>query len=871
MAVKKAKTDPAHDATERLLAEMEQKIAKEYSQAERELSAKIADYFRRFELKDQRWREWVKDGDKTKEEYQAWRVGQMAVGKRWESMKETIAQDLHHANDVARSIAYGYMPDVYAENFNYGTYEAEVGAKVNTSFTLYDKQTVERLMRDDPKLLPDPGKKKRAEIAAGQDVLWNKQQVQSVMMQGILQGESIPKLANRLAVEVGEKDHRAAIRNARTMTTGAQNAGRVDSYKRAEDMGIKMVQEWRATLDMRTRHEHRVLDGQTQKIGEPFEVDGLQIMFPGDPSADPSMIYNCRCTLRAVVAGLEPQARKYRDDSMIEGMTYEEWKESRLEKPEPITLQEEKGEAIRQAYLAEYRRGGRRGDDDEDYDVDSHDLQAEEAPAEETPAKEEKDERVVVNGMDISETWTRREDEFEYAVEDVINAQGFDGLPKIVSAEEFDEAVKAANGGDGFIAQRTYSAPSQEVLDSYRDQLYNGKFYVECSGGALYGQGMYCASNYNGVLSKKIESEMDGYIKLGSERTGANFSYVETFTLDPSAKIVDIHDLKEEKNNYANQFSGRERREILRMDNGAFAAMRGYDVIDCGERRDGQYTVILNRTKLIIKEPVAVSEAPAVDEGIVNGKDLTNTWHRREDQFDFEIEDVINAQGFDGLPKVVPADEFDKYVQESNVIAARGYTAPDQESLDLYHDEFLNGKFYVQCSGGSINGYGMYTAGNFDTKLSEKSIQTTSSYGAGPFGKVETMTFTKDMKFINSNDVAEEKRLLTWEFFSEKLEKAGVELNDIQTDMAKMRCGLTVDNIWEKYPSDKLVETNNWMKQYYDKYLDDAFQYYEDHAHVEPGAFCALRGYDAIVVDVDSNDNKHFVVLNRTKVIVKGD
>ena len=354
MAVKKAKTDPAHDATERLLAEMEQKIAKEYAQAERELSAKIADYFRRFELKDQRWREWVKDGDKTKEEYQAWRVGQMAVGKRWESMKETIAQDLHHANDVARSIAYGYMPDVYAENFNYGTYEAEVGAKVDTSFTLYDKQTVERLMRDDPKLLPDPGKKKRAEIAAGQDVLWNKQQVQSVMMQGILQGESIPKLANRLAREVGEKDHRAAIRNARTMTTGAQNAGRVDSYKRAEDMGIKMVQEWRATLDMRTRHSHRQLDGERQPVGERFS-NGCE--YPGDPSGDPAEIYNCRCTLRAVVAGLEPQARKYRDDSMIEGMTYDEWKESRLEKPEPITLQEEKGEAIRQAYLAEYRRG----------------------------------------------------------------------------------------------------------------------------------------------------------------------------------------------------------------------------------------------------------------------------------------------------------------------------------------------------------------------------------------------------------------------------------------------------------------------------------------------------------------------------------
>lgn len=759
MAVKKAKTDPAHDATERLLAEMEQKIAKEYSQAERELSAKIADYFRRFELKDQRWREWVKDGDKTKEEYQAWRVGQMAVGKRWESMKETIAQDLHHANDVARSIAYGYMPDVYAENFNYGTYEAEVGAKVDTSFTLYDKQTVERLMRDDPKLLPDPGKKKRAEIAAGQDILWNKQQVQSVMMQGILQGESIPKLANRLAVEVGEKDHRAAIRNARTMTTGAQNAGRVDSYKRAEDMGIKMVQEWRATLDMRTRHEHRVLDGQTQKVGDPFEVDGMEIMFPGDPSAEPALIYNCRCTLRAVVVGLEPQARKYRDESAIDGMTYEEWKESKVEKPEPITLQEEKGEAIRQAYLAEYRRGGRRGDDDEDYDVDRDDLQAEEAPAEETPAKDkpndeeriqkaldkieeidsetsedikydhqlsdgeivnplspaeldddfwellgeiydrmseefpeshdygqaemikrskvktvsfsdvsslqlsvnkeymqglvqkgteelliekgysgtgeilavkyhekywvmdgnhrvaaiklfgeetvdlpvydldEKDERVAVNGSDITATWTRRADQFDFEIEDVINAQGFDGLPKIVSAEEFDEAVKAANGGDGLIAQRVYSAPNQETLDSYKEQLYGGKWYLDCSGGAAFGNGMYATASYGNSISENVQKANELYEK----RFDNPAVRTETMTMAEDTKYVDYMELTQKYRDYLLSKNYTEENKLT--DLGSFAASIGYDAIKVNGLGfyETNEIVILNRTKVIIK------------------------------------------------------------------------------------------------------------------------------------------------------------------------------------------------------------------------------------------------------------------------------
>lgn len=364
MAVRKPKEDPAHAETEKIILEMEKRLAKEYAVAERDVQAKIDDYFDRFRLKDQKWREWVKDGTKTKQEYQQWRIGQMAVGKRWENMKETIAEDYHHANDIARSIVRGYLPEVYATNFNYGTYEAEIGAKIDTSFTLYSRESVERIMRDDPKLLPDPGRKKKAEIAAGKDIAWNRQQVQSVMIQGILQGESIPKLANRLAKEVGERDHRAAIRNARTMATSAQNAGRVDAYKRAESMGIDMVQEWRATLDMRTRHEHRIIDGERQPVGEKFS-NGCK--YPGDPSGSPNEIYNCRCTLRGVVKGLEPQARKMRDESAIEGMTYDEWKASKVEKPNPITLPEEKGEAIAESYRAQYRgqRFGNKPNDDQ--------------------------------------------------------------------------------------------------------------------------------------------------------------------------------------------------------------------------------------------------------------------------------------------------------------------------------------------------------------------------------------------------------------------------------------------------------------------------------------------------------------------------
>ena len=56
----------------------------------------------------------------------------MMMGKRWEEMSDTLAQDFHNANRISRSIVNGYMPEVYALNHNYGTFEVEKGALVDT-------------------------------------------------------------------------------------------------------------------------------------------------------------------------------------------------------------------------------------------------------------------------------------------------------------------------------------------------------------------------------------------------------------------------------------------------------------------------------------------------------------------------------------------------------------------------------------------------------------------------------------------------------------------------------------------------------------------------------------------------------------------
>lgn len=151
----------------------------------------------------------------------------------------------------------------------------------------------------------------------------------------------------------------------------------------------------------------------------------------------------------------------------------------------------------------------------------------------------------IAEGTDITGTWERRSDQFAFEIEDVINAQGFDGVPRIVDAEEFDRAVAAANGGQGFIAQRTYSGPTQEVVDEYRRQLYEDHWYVDCStGGAQYGQGMYCAADYTGTLSQGIRNEMEHYRGLNETRGGWS-EHTETLTLTPDAKIITFRDLND--------------------------------------------------------------------------------------------------------------------------------------------------------------------------------------------------------------------------------------------------------------------------------------------------------------------------------------
>ena len=318
---------------------IEYRINKHYRQAEKELQEKINKFYKDFDRLDQKKRELVNSGKMTEAEYKTWRQNKIMAGKVWEQRKDVISRDLYNANYKARNMVYDELPDVYASAHNFATYQIENGAHIDTSYTLYNREAVERLIADNPDMIP------YQEINKAKDISWNKKNLQAVMIQGVLQGESIPHLAKRLSKTVVQKNRACAIRNARTMATSVYNGGKMDAFKRAEALGVDLKVRWRATFDDRTRDSHRRLDGEEVQVGQPFsngltfpcDMDWLRAARYGISKSEKVInifkekcaeTYNCRCTIQGVVKGLEPRAEKYRVGK-IHGLTYEDWKKGK--------------------------------------------------------------------------------------------------------------------------------------------------------------------------------------------------------------------------------------------------------------------------------------------------------------------------------------------------------------------------------------------------------------------------------------------------------------------------------------------------------------------------------------------------------------
>ena len=339
-----ANSDLGHKLTDKELAKLERRIGKLYREAGEELQATIDAYFEQFKKRDEEMKALigtVHNGKEwTESDYKQWRLNQIGRGERYQAMRDKVAQRATDANAVAVAYTNDATPGIYSLNRNYSAYTIEQVAG-NVGFDLWDEQTVKRLMVEQPDLMPYYPPKRA--LKRGIDLEYGKKQITNSVTSSILQGKSIKRMADDLQKRITTMSRDSAIRTARTAVTGAQNAGRMDSYAAAEKMGIKLKKEWVATLDSRTRHSHAMLDGEQVAQDKKFS-NGCR--FPGDPQGPPWEIYNCRCTLIAAVEGVDTASAQRRarnpvtgETELIQNMTYQEWVRSKQKQQKAVEIE----------------------------------------------------------------------------------------------------------------------------------------------------------------------------------------------------------------------------------------------------------------------------------------------------------------------------------------------------------------------------------------------------------------------------------------------------------------------------------------------------------------------------------------------------
>lgn len=303
--------DEAREWTDEELEDLEKELTRLYKKANKEITAEWRAYMDRTATAVAALWFAYQNAHEVQEKADALKAYQDAVrsrtlgDQRYRAMVKQTTKRLARVNQIAADYINGRLPDIYDVNYRQIARDfVNAGYTVPTG-TMWDIRN-EDTMRDPatgkvglPGAVP-PLKRKLNEA---KDMAWNMRQIDSAVLQGILQGESIKDMSKRiLPIVNNNKD--SAIRAARTMTTAAENMGRQDGYDRFEAMGGVVNKVWIATPDKRVRDWHLSMDGQEVGIHDKFvDGNGDKLMYPGDPTAPGRTVWNCRCTMRSQIIG----------------------------------------------------------------------------------------------------------------------------------------------------------------------------------------------------------------------------------------------------------------------------------------------------------------------------------------------------------------------------------------------------------------------------------------------------------------------------------------------------------------------------------------------------------------------------------------
>ena len=383
----------------------------------------------------------------------------------------------------------------------------------------------------------------------GEDVSALKKNIASEISRGIATGASYTQIAQQIKsqmVGIYDKKSGGALYRAETIarTEGNRisNTAAMDACTKAKEKGCDVVKQWDATLDGATRPSHRQVDGEIKELDKKFS-NGL--MRPLDNNAPAGEVVNCRCALLQ-------RAKWALDEDELETLK---------ERAEYFELDKTANfEDFKQKYLKA---------------VENIENSSKMLSTEETVEKAKQYAKNLLKDSSLLEY------DNGHPIVNYVNKQlGYDTLPQVLSAEEFDKQAQGKT-----LLFRGLEGNDKMFADEMAEAFKSGKFFC---GRGIYGNGTYCTASKD--IAEQYARSSDSVI-------------MEMFLSD-EAKVADFKTIfKEfEKTGIPKMIGHTEAYQEVIADVGTFAAIKGYDAIALNGFKDLDYIVLLNRGKAIVKE-----------------------------------------------------------------------------------------------------------------------------------------------------------------------------------------------------------------------------------------------------------------------------
>lgn len=429
------------------------------------------------------------------------------------------------------------MSDIYSDTFYKTAFEIQKGFGVATNFAKLDKKVID-------KILVKPWASDGSNFS---ERIWGSHRAQLVnklhegLTINLIQGKPPDNLIKEIA-NTFEVDRKRAATLVFTEKAYFQSLAQHDSFK---NLGIEEY-EIVATLDTKTSEICREMDGRH------FKLSDYQIGLTAPP-------FHPRC--RTATAPFfddefeDEVKRAARDENgdyytVPANMKYDEWyrgfvegDKNTLDKLKP-TKSAKKVESIR-TFDGIIKIPSRSYDDIIEYIANIDDTSF------------NSNVKIKIGDEDN-------------ILKDIMDEVGASGLPKSISEDEFNVLIEKGQ-------QALYRGVTDE---KFVKEFLEGNVFV---GLGVNGSGIYTSSSRKYALRYANEID-DNVMKM---------------LIDDKAKIIPIDKLYKDKKSFIkyteSKFSGKEKDKIFKIiaNNGKFAILNGYDVIDFG-----MHKLVLNRTVL---------------------------------------------------------------------------------------------------------------------------------------------------------------------------------------------------------------------------------------------------------------------------------